>query len=391
MHVGMASFFQNPGNRLADAEVYRQEMAIADLAEPLGFDSIWSAEHHFDDYTMCPNVAQFLTYMAGRTRRAGLGSMVMVLPWHDPVRLAEEISVLDTLSDGRLILGVGRGLGRIEFQGFRGEMGESRQRFLEYAEALLGALETGVLEYDGQLYKQPRVEIRPKPTRSFRGRTYAASISPQSLDLSCRLGLGLLIIAQKPWATTEAELADYRTRFREMNRADAPKPVVAAFIAVHEDEAVARDMFERYIRGYSRSALQHYEFHNRGLADIPGYEYYGKLADNIAKHGMDAFVDFLSELQVWGTPEQVFNRLVEYRERTDCGALIGIFSYGGMPYDLARQNLTLFAEKVLPRLRALNVEESGWAAAAQCSRPTGAALSSPNRAATSAAIASHNS
>jgi hypothetical protein len=126
MHVGMASFFQNPGKRLADAEVYRQEIAIADLAEPLGFDSIWSAEHHFDDYTMCPNVAQFLTYMAGRTRRAGLGSMVMVLPWHDPVRLAEEISVLDTLSDGRLILGVGRGLGRIEFQGFRGEMGESR-------------------------------------------------------------------------------------------------------------------------------------------------------------------------------------------------------------------------------------------------------------------------
>ena len=363
MHVGMASFFQNPGNRLADAEIYRQEMAIADLAEPLGFDSIWSAEHHFDEYTMCPNVAQFLTYMAGRTKRAGLGSMVMVLPWHDPVRLAEEISVLDTLSDGRLILGVGRGLGRMEFRGFRTEMGESRQRFLEYAEALFGALETGVMEYDGELFKQPRVEIRPKPARSFRGRTYAASISPQSLELSCRLGLGLLIIAQKPWSTTEAELRDYRTRFRETNGADAPKPVVAAFVAVHQDEAVAREMFERYIRGYSRSALQHYEFHNRGLADIPGYEYYGKLADNIERHGIDAFVDFLSELQVWGTPEQVYNRLMEYRERTDCGALIGIFSYGGMPYDLARQNLTLFAEQVLPRLQGVPVEGAGWAAA----------------------------
>src|SRR6266536_517995 len=114
MHVGMSAFFQNPGNRLSDHAVYRHETAMADLAEPLGFDS----------YTMCPNVAQFLTYMAGRTRRAQLGSMVMVLPWHDPVRLAEEISVLDNLSEGRLVLGIGRGLGRIEFQGFRAEMGE---------------------------------------------------------------------------------------------------------------------------------------------------------------------------------------------------------------------------------------------------------------------------
>ena len=103
--------------------------------------------------------------------------------------------MLDNLSEGRVILGIGRGLGRIEFAGFRAKMGESRQRFLEYAEALLQGLETGRIEYRGALYKQPPVAIRPAPFRSFRGRTYAASISPQSLDLSCRLGLGLLIIA----------------------------------------------------------------------------------------------------------------------------------------------------------------------------------------------------
>src|SRR6266404_1215392 len=345
----MGTFFQNPGRARSDADVWRQGLDLATAAEPLGFDSVWSAEHHFTDYHMCPNVAQFLTWVASRTERVQLGSMVMVLPWHDPVRLAEEISVLDNLSEGRLVLGIGRGLGRIEFQGFRAEMGESRQRFLEYAEALLNGLETGTL------YRQPRVAVRPAPFRTFRGRTYAASISPQSLELSCRLGLGLLIIAQKPWATTETELADYRRHYRELNDSEAPKPIVAAFVAVHEDERIARDMFERYIRGYSRSALDHYEFHNEGLADIPGYEYYGKLAANIKKHGIDAFVDFLSELQVWGTPEQVYRRLVEYRERTDCGALIGIFSYGGMPHDLARDNVTLFAEKVLPRLKRLDV------------------------------------
>ena len=150
MHVGMTTFFQNIGHPISDHDVYRHEISMADLAEPLGFDSIWGAEHHFDEYTMCPNVAQFLSYMAGRTTRVKLGSMVMVLPWHDPVRLAEEVSVLDTLSNGRVILGIGRGLGRIEFRGFRLAMSESRSRFTEYAQAILQGLETGFIEYDGE-------------------------------------------------------------------------------------------------------------------------------------------------------------------------------------------------------------------------------------------------
>ena len=67
---------------------------------------------------MCPDVLQFLTYMAGRTTHVQLGSMVVVLPWHDPMRVAEQVSMLDHLSDGRVILGIGRGLGRVEFEGF---------------------------------------------------------------------------------------------------------------------------------------------------------------------------------------------------------------------------------------------------------------------------------
>jgi len=171
----------------------------------------------------------------------------------------------------------------------------------------------------------------------------------------CRLGVGLLIIAQKPWEPTIAELAEYRRRFLEVNGRAAPKPIIASFIAVHEDEAMAREMFDKYIRGYARSALEHYEFHNEGLAAIPGYEYYGKLASNIRKHGIDSFVNFLAELQVWGTPDQVFDKLAEHQRRADIGGLIGAFSYGGMPHDVAKRNIALFAERVLPRLQALDV------------------------------------
>ena len=355
MHVGVGAFFQNPGRARPDAEIYRQGLEIADAAEPLGFDSVWSAEHHFDDYHMCPNVAQFLTWVAARTQRVKLGSMVMVLPWHDPVRLAEEVSVLDTMSGGRVLLGLGRGLGRIEFNGFRSEMSESRQRFTEYAHAILSALETGEMVYDGQLYHQPRVAIRPSPVASFRGRVYASAISPETSRILAELGVGMMIIAQKPWETIEADVAAYRELYREINGTEAPKPLLVSWIAVHESEAAAEEMFERWIMGYSASVLQHYEFSNVKLAEIPGYEYYGRLAERIAKHGEEAFRRFFAELQTWGTPAAVTERLREDVRRIDGAGLVGVFNYAGMPDDVARANLNLFAEQVLPVLHTIDV------------------------------------
>ena len=354
MHVGLSVFFQNLGGEVTDGEVYRHGMEFVDLVEPLGFDSVWSAEHHFDGYTMCPNIGQFLTYAAGRTKTAGLGSMVMVLPWHDPVRVAEELSVLDHISGGRVMLGIGRGLGRIEFEGFKVPMEDSRPKFVAHAKAILGALETGVLESDDPAYIQPRVDIRPAPFKSFKGRVYAAAVSPESARIMAELGIGLLIIAQKPWDKTLAELDAYRKIYREVNGVDAPRPLIAGWVACHEDEETANGMYEKYIRNYSRSALEHYEFDNPGLADIKGYEYYGALAKNIQKHGREGFVDFLAKLQIWGTPDQVFDRISEYRDFMDADGFIGVFSYGGMPYDLAHKNLNLFAEKVLPRLKQID-------------------------------------
>ncbi len=125
MHVGIAPLFQNPGKNLSDYEVYRNEVRLADLAEPLGYESVWASEHHFTGYIMCPNALQFLSYMAGRTERVKLGSMV-VLPWHDPLRVAEELVMLDNLSGGRVIVGMERGLAQVEYEGFRVDMGESR-------------------------------------------------------------------------------------------------------------------------------------------------------------------------------------------------------------------------------------------------------------------------
>ncbi len=352
MHVGSGTFFQNLGNARSDAEVYAHELAMADLAEPLGFDSVWAAEHHFTDYTMCPDPCQLLTWVAARTTRVELGSMVMVLPWHDPVRIAEGFTVLDHLSHGRAILGIGRGLARVEFEGFRAAMGESRRRFVEYAEAILRALETGFIEYDGAVYRQPRAAIRPAPLGSFRGRVYASSVSPESSRIMAQLGVGIMIIAQKPWEKTLADLEEYRTIYREVNGEEPPRPLLVSFTAVHEDAETAREMFERHVVRYCASTMDHYEFDDARLADVPGYEYYAGLSKNIAKHGRDRFARFLAELQVFGTPDQVVEQMIENNRRIGGAGVIGVFSYGSMPPPLAQANIRLFAEKVLPRLKA---------------------------------------
>lgn len=356
MHVGLSTFFQNPTDQ-SDTQVFRNELARADMAEPLGFDSIWTAEHHFSGYTMCPNPAQFLSYMAGRTKTVRLGSMVVVLPWHHPVRVAEEFSMLDQFSGGRAILGIGRGLGRVEFEGFNLDMNESRERFVEYSEAVLQGLNTGRIAYQGAHYQQSPVEIRPGPTRNFRGRVYASAVSPESARIMAKLGVGILIIAQKPWDKTAAELDAYREMYRELNDGqEAPKPLMVSFIACHEDTSIADEMHAKYLRGYNRSALNHYEFDNVNLAKVKGYEYYGALAKNIEKHGSESFVNFLADLQVWGTPAQVLERMISYRDKVDAAGFINVFSYGGMPDALATENMKLFAAKVMPTLKAMQVE-----------------------------------
>ena len=355
MQVGMATVFQNPFDARSDREVYQNELRLADLAEPLGFESIWGVEHHFTDYTMCPDVLQFLTYMAGRTKTVGLGSMVVVLPWHDPLRVAEQVAMLDHMSNGRLILGLGRGLGRVEFEGFRVPMEESRQRFVESAEMLLRGLEEGYCEYAGTFIKQPRKAIRPKPHRTFRGRTYAAAVSPESMRIMAELGVGILIIPQKPWDTVTAELDEYRKIYREVNHTEAPPTVCAGWTLCDPDPARAREMAVRYIGGYWDTVLRHYELDKGHLSKTKGYEYYGRMSEIAQeKGGTDALSEFFLSLQIWGTPEQCFEKILTVRARVGCDTFIPVFSYAGMPHEEAERNMRLFAREVLPQLQRVD-------------------------------------
>ena len=352
MHVGTAVVFQGCGEGRTDRNVYRNELRLGDLAEPLGFESLWGVEHHFTEYTMCPDVLQYLTYFAGRTHNIQLGSMVVVLPWHDPMRVAEQVVMLDHFSNGRFIFGIGRGLGRVEFEGFGVNQEESRDRFTEEAQMILEGLERGYCEYQGKYVKQIRRELRPRPFKSFRGRTYAAAVSPESSIIMAKLGIGILIIPQKPWELVAKELSDYRSVFHEVNGTDAPPPICAGWTFCDENADRAQELAYKYIGGYWKTVVKHYELIGDHLTKMKGYESYAEMQQKAsAPGGVDAMTEFFVNLQVWGTPEQCYEKIVDIQKRTGAEAYTGVFSYAGMPYDIAEANMRLFAAEVMPELK----------------------------------------
>ncbi len=154
-----------------------------------------------------------------------------------------------------MILGIGRGLGRVEFDGFGKDMNISREYFTESAQMIIEGLESGTCEFNGTHIKQARRDIRPHPFKTFKGRTYAAAVSPESSQLMAQLGVGILIIPQKPWHHVVKELTDYRKIFREVNGANAPAPILGGFTYCDKDADRAEEMATKYIGGYYRTAI----------------------------------------------------------------------------------------------------------------------------------------
>ena len=188
MEFGVLQIFQDFEGRDPDGLVWEQEVESALLAERCGFDSVWAVEHHFRDYAACPDNLQYLSYLAARTERIGLATGAVIIPWNDPVRVVEKVAMLDHLSGGRAILGLGRGLARREYAGFGIDMETSRDRFDESAEMILEGLDRGYVEGSGNFYPRERTEIRPKPLRGFRDRLYCIAMSPDSVDAAARIG-----------------------------------------------------------------------------------------------------------------------------------------------------------------------------------------------------------
>jgi alkanesulfonate monooxygenase SsuD/methylene tetrahydromethanopterin reductase-like flavin-dependent oxidoreductase (luciferase family) len=351
MDVGILAIFQNYLGRGKDADVVRNEMRLAELAEPLGFDKYWAAEHHFTDYSAIPDNIQMLTWLAGRTSRIRLGTGAVIVPWHNPLRVVERVALLDHLSGGRAVLGLGRGLSRTEYHHFQVDMGSSRERFDEASRMILDALETGFIEGRGPFYPQVRTEIRPRPPAGFRDRFYAVGMSPDSVQQCAALGARLMTFSQQPWEMyARGTLAEYRRAFAEHHGAPAPAPLTGDLMFCHEDAGRAEELAMEYMTAYFLTIIHHYEIMSEHFKSTKGYAHYASAADAFKAVGLEVAAKTYCQVQTWGTPEMLLEKLRWRRELIGDFELDLISYYGGMPFDEAERSLRLFAARVLPEL-----------------------------------------
>lgn len=337
----------------SDRQVFNEELEIARIADRTGFDAVWTIEHHFTPYTMVTNPLQYLTYVAGITSRVDLGTMVTVLPWHNPVRVAEDVNMLDAFlgPHRNIICGVGRGLGRREYEGLGIDQNEARERFDESLQVLKQLLATGRCTFEGKFFNVHDVRLRPQPERDLSENLWCAGGTEQTVQIIARHDVRPLTI---PTTSLEAALANMR-RYAQLRleAGHAPAPTkLAVWTYVSEDPGEAAENAQRYMAQYSDSALRHYELLGDHLKNIKGYESYAAQSEAL-RQDSSSFTNAFSDAHPWGTPGQVIERATELAHAFGADELMFVFRYGEMPIETAERSMHLFAEKVLPSLRAI--------------------------------------
>ena len=359
MHVGLATGFAHQrGDAYPDAQFVREEVSNLVLAEELGFDSVWITEHHFTDYSMSNDPLQLLTYIAAKTRRVKLGTQCIIVPWHNPARLAEKIVNLDILSEGRAILGFGGGLAPHEFAGLGIDQNRSRALYNDILAVLIPALETGVLEGEGEYGRIPRTELRPRPIKSFEGRKFCGSLSGNSMVSAARHGFGNMVL-NLPQRGAPPPPDKYTEVWQEVNGPGTrpPAPIVSGNFYIHESAEYAEQQGCKYLANTMRAAVTNYSLSRPGtFAAIKGYEHYENMT--MEPEAVEEYAANFSKGAVTGTPQMILDRMWELKGIYGPQAFFPHLYFGGMPQEDARKAMHLFAEKVLPEVKSWDAEVS---------------------------------
>ena len=354
LSIGLNLGFGKLDPDLTDGQTYAGEIDLAVRADQLGYDSVWVVEHHFEDYSLCPDNLLVLAHIAGRTERIKLGTGAVIVPWNNPLRVAEKALMVDAISGGRLLLGLGRGLSRKEYVPFRITLDETRDRFDEAAPMIFEALETGVIEGDGPYYPQPRAELRPRPIRSHLDSRYVVAGSPDSLVMAAKLQARMMSFIVRPVPDLMPNFTTYRERYETEHGRIAPPISLNVNMYCHEDDELARERHFEYVNRFFLSNVDHYEMAGNHFAGLKGHERYAANAAHFREIGVEKAANAYAATALWGNPERILGQIEAIRDVLGDFELVVAPCFGGMPYDQAQASLELFAREVLPSARTLN-------------------------------------
>jgi luciferase family oxidoreductase group 1 len=328
------ALFANVEDPFGDtARAFRETVQTIVHAESLGFEQVWLTEHHFNSFSISASILPLLAYLAAKTSRIGLGAAAVLLPFHDPVSVAEDLSTIDALSEGRLLLGIGRG-GPFPDQNrhFKVEPAASRERLYESLDLLEKVLAREKVDHAGAHYRYDGLSVYPRPVRAALP-VWLASMAEESLSLAAGRGYGLMFPSAAPAGRIQTALND----FRRHEPKDVLPAIVARYFLCHPDLQRARDEATPFIRDFGanmRSGMRRRE--NEAAAEAA------------------ASTGSAEDAQRWlgnaiaGDPAACIDQCIALREAI--GPHVLLLKPASYDPETNRQSLTLFAEKVRPAL-----------------------------------------
>jgi alkanesulfonate monooxygenase SsuD/methylene tetrahydromethanopterin reductase-like flavin-dependent oxidoreductase (luciferase family) len=317
-------------------------------AESLGYHSVWIAEHHFNDYGLCPTPPVLAAWLAARTRTLRVGMGVSLLPLHHPVDLAENLAVLDVVSGGRLDVGIGRGGTLQDYHTFQSDRADARARVEEGIAPLQASWTGGPFDFRGRFHSAERLHVRPRPVQRPHPPLFIASNSEDSVRSAARLGLPTLSSFFVPVEELQRRHQLYRDISREHGRAQS---------GVEALEQQSWGMRVVHVAPSRREALAAIE------APFMGYQHKMAVLRSDSTGGtvpnsfdrsllkLRPFAEYLdTDWMIVGTPDEVRDGLRQYCEATGYQRVLLLMALPGLPTELALRSMRLFAEKVAPDL-----------------------------------------
>jgi len=330
MKVGVLQFFSWPDRSRPLEQVYARALERIAVMEETGYDAVWLAEHHFTGYSVCPSVHLMGTHVAARTRRLRIGTAVTLAAFSHPLRIAEEVALLDVLSGGRVNWGAGRGFESKEFDAFEVPISESSARFREAVEIVLAAWTQERVSFDGRFHRVKDVELLPKPLQRPHPPTWVAGTSEDAIRWAASRGLSILMDPHSPHAEIARKRELYRSELTAAGFDFAGRELPMARLLAIAD--TAREAEEIARRGASWTVGAY--IHPQALAGFrPG-----------AERDLDPIDHYLRDVVIHGTPEAVTDQLEKLREEMFLSYLLIA--------PLSEGTFRRFTEQVLPRLRA---------------------------------------
>jgi alkanesulfonate monooxygenase SsuD/methylene tetrahydromethanopterin reductase-like flavin-dependent oxidoreductase (luciferase family) len=329
MKVGVLQFFGWADRRTPLGVIYQRAIERFGVMDRAGYDGVWLAEHHFSGFSVCPSVHMMAVMAAARTERLRIGTAVSLAPFYQPLRLAEEVALLDVLSGGRVNWGAGRGFAPGEFAAFGIPLAESVSRFRETVDVVLQAWTGERLTHHGEHFDFDGVEVLPKPLQQPHPPVWMAATSESAIAWAASRGFSILMDPH----CTQAELAEKRRDYGQRLSAAGYSPAgrdipMARLIAVADDPARAQEVARRGAAWMVGSYIGPQHGH------VPAGRKAVARADPVER--------YVSDVILHGTADSVIDQILSLRESAELNYLLCA--------PLSQESFTLLTDEILPAL-----------------------------------------